>query len=524
MGVLKKFATLELFENLLAAVTLAIFVCLLPNYNWYFGSDSQFILNKFFNGSPKILVLDLLTYFPSLSLFVLIPLLLANGATILGYRSLGLRVVKAISIYWLHQRLWVIGDGGMNLLVLSHLFLCLKDLPFLKDEMRESVNDSLLWLLKGQFLLIYITAFFSKMAGAEWVQGEALGIVVQIDKFQSHFLHSIFEQAPIIEKTGTIGVVLLQGLLPLGLCFGRGRFRDFVIALGISMHLGIAIHMGLVGFSFIIIVHYALFFERSSLEALVKNNSNRLAPSLLVTLLLYNFVSLILIHPTGQQTEILNIGKSAYDMSDRNIPYASITKLFTLSLVDSLQKNGKIDIDTVFQTPAGKFKIRDLALFQSGIMDLETNRASIYEFNWKNWPQFFKIQQGYQGYSNFSYVLIQYILESYLEKPLDQLFEENLHLSNFNVHSLSGSELPFNQKTLAAFGLEGPLSALNILSKNLSDKGFCLESNKFCVHGASESQGHYFLGDQGENQLYVIISKSGLFAMNTWQQPLAAGF
>jgi hypothetical protein len=524
MGNLKKFGTLEIFESLLATVTLAIFICLLPNYNWYFGSDSYFILNKFFNGSPKSLILDLLTYFPSLSLFVFFLLVMANSATILGYRSFSLRVAKAISIYWLHQRLWVIGDGGMNLLVLSHLFLCLKDLPFLKDDTRESVNDSLLWLLKGQFLLIYITAFFSKMSGAAWVQGEALGIVVQIDKFQSNFLHFIFEQVPVIEKTGTIGVVLLQGLLPLGLCFGRGRIRDFTIALGISMHLGIAIHMGLVGFSIIMIAHYVLFFEGSSLGTLIAMNTNKLAQSLFVTLLLFNFLSLCLIQDEEQQTEMLNISKSTYTKSDPNIPYASITKLFTLSLVDTLQKNGKIDIDTPFQTPAGQFKIRALASFQSSVVDLDTNRRSISDFNWKNWNQFFKVQQGYRGYSNFSYVLIQYILESRLEKSLTQLFEENLHLSGLKIQNLSKSDLPFNLRTLAAFGLEGPLSALKILSKNLSDKGFCLESNNLCIRGAANSQGHYFLGDQGENQLYVIISKSGLTAMNTWHQPVGAGF
>ena len=162
MGNLKQISTLDFFESLIASVTLAIFVCLLPDYNWYFGVDAHFILNKFLSGSPKGLLLDLLTYFPSLSVAVLVTLLLSNLMTILGFSSLGLRIVRAISVYWLHQRLWVIGDGGMNLLVLSQLFLCLKDLPFLKIENRKGLNESLLWLLKGQLLLVYVTAFFRK--------------------------------------------------------------------------------------------------------------------------------------------------------------------------------------------------------------------------------------------------------------------------------------------------------------------------------------------------------------------------
>lgn len=523
MGNLKRFETLDIFESLLAAVTLAIFICLLPNYNWYFGADSHFILNKFFNGSPKSLVLDVLTYFPSLSLYAVVLLAATNAATIFGYRSFSLRVSKAVFVYWLHQRLWVVGDGGMNLLILSHLFLCLKDLPFLKSETRDLVNESLLWLLKGQFLLIYITAFFSKMSGAEWIQGEALGIVVQIDKFQSHFLHFIFEHFPIVERIGTIAVVLLQGLLPLGLCFGRGQVRNLVMALGISMHLGIAIHMGLVGFSLVMIVHYVLFLKDSSLEVLGSSNPNKLAQSLLVTIVLINFASLSLTREKNQ-TEILNIGARKNSQSETSVPYASITKLFTLSLVDTLQSNGKIDIDTSFQTPAGQFKIRDLALFQAGVEDSDTNHKEISAFTWEKWNQFFTIKKGYRGYSNFSYVLIQYILEAHLKKPLYQLFEECLHLSTFNVRILARRSLPFNRRTLGAFGLEGPLSALDILSNNLSDRGFCLKEANLCIQGSSNKRSHYFLGDHGENQLYVIISNTGLLtAMNTWHQTLGAG-
>lgn len=521
MGNLK---TLNVFEKLLAAVTLATLICLIPNYNWYFGSDSHFILNKFFNGSPRSLALDFLTYFPALSTFMFAALLTANIATLFGHQNLILRIVKAIGLYWIHQRLWVIGDGGMNLLVLSHLFLCLKDIPYIKVETRDSINDSLLWLLKGQFLLIYITAFFSKMSGAEWIQGEALGIVVQIDKFQSPLLHSLFQQAPIIEKIGTISVVILQGLLPLGLCLSKGRLKDIVIGLGISMHLGIAVHMGLVGFSAIMIVHYVLFFNCSSLELFTQKHSKKLAPSILATLVILNFLSLNLVQPKKQQTEILNLRKGTYTSSGQIIPYASISKLFALSLVDRLEQDGQIDVDAQFQTPAGKFKIRDLATFQAGIQDLETNATSISEFTWDKWSRYFKIQQGFRGYSNFSYALIQYILESQLGTAFDKLLEENLHISALNVQKISNSRLPFNQKTLAAFGLQGPISSLKFLTKNLGKKGFCLKNKSLCISGINTPQGLYFLGDQGENQLYIALTKNGPTAMNTYNQPFAAVF
>lgn len=520
MGLLKTRNNLLIFEKLICAVTLIIYLSLVYDYSIYFGDKNKFVINKILNSEALTRSFDLLSFWPQLVPMVFGLLIITCILTVFSYENIYLRFVRAISIFYLNQFLWTISDGGMNLLVLSHIYLCIFDFTFLKFDKRI-INQILLWLLKGQFILIYITAFISKMNGPDWVSGDALNFIINVDKFKSLYLLNLFSNFPVLGSLMTRLIVLSQAMIPILLLFGKGVLRNIGIIIGVLLHLGIAIHMGLIGFSLVMITHYVLFAPAKFFEFFKGQIGMYRIFSIVTIAVSINYACMQLSNSLLQRTAIINISDSNNrednkKLFNRPIEFASISKVFTLKLIDHLIKNKLIKLDDEIIFSANKFKLKDLIEFKAGIVDKQTSFSDVNSFKWENWQNYFSINHNFFGYSNFSYVLAQRLIEEKLKVKFHDLLFEFLNLNSNDIKLNNYANSIYNLNTISAFGLSGNISSLATLTDNLTKDGFCFHSVKFCLDGRKTKWGYYFQGTHGNNYLYIIYNNGNVYAMNSY--------
>lgn len=165
MGSDRNSTTLVVFERILSVTCLILYLSLVQDWQIYFGADSD-LLNKFISGPIKPFWLDPLSFWPQHAPIVFILFLSINVWTIVGKSNWFFRFLKYACLQALHQRLWSIGDGGMNLLILTHLYLCFFQLP-IKVKFQSEINRAVGLLIKGQFVLF---TTFSANSGRIWTR------------------------------------------------------------------------------------------------------------------------------------------------------------------------------------------------------------------------------------------------------------------------------------------------------------------------------------------------------------------
>lgn len=173
-------------------------------------------------------------------------LLVTGRATRLG-AALGL---AALSV--LEWRTMEINDGGDNLcrLALGYMLLTVPARrPVEGGSTRAYVHNLGVVLLVAQVLILYLTAGLSKAMGEVWTNGTALYVISQVEEFSLPGLRAAFT-IPIVTVGASYATLLWQVTFPIGVF---SRFKLAYVAIGLFFHLGIAVFMGLVSFSLVML-------------------------------------------------------------------------------------------------------------------------------------------------------------------------------------------------------------------------------------------------------------------------------
>jgi predicted DCC family thiol-disulfide oxidoreductase YuxK len=148
----------------------------------------------------------------------------------------------------LEQRLPSLSDGGDNIARLV-LFYFLFALPPRAEGKPGSVA---VWLhnlaavaVMFQAVVIYTTAGLMKAFGEKWTNGTALYLISQVDAFSSPAFAPMFEN-PLISTAAAYGTVLFQVWFAVAVL---SRLRLLWLVVGMGLHTGIGVMMGLVSFS-----------------------------------------------------------------------------------------------------------------------------------------------------------------------------------------------------------------------------------------------------------------------------------
>jgi len=191
-------------------------------------------------------------------LAVLFILCLGALGLVLGYTTRLATLLAFVAFSLLIQRLPELGDGGDNATKIVLLYMC-----FLLPHRAEALAGQLsIWLhnlavlaIALQLTVLYITSSFAKAMGETWQHGIAMYYISQVQWFTLPGVHTLFMN-PVIVTATTYIPMFYQLLFPIAIF---SRIKLPWIALGLFFHLGIAILMGLLSFS-TVMIGLELFF------------------------------------------------------------------------------------------------------------------------------------------------------------------------------------------------------------------------------------------------------------------------
>lgn len=266
--------TIRLFRRVIYGWYLLSILTLLPAAQQFWGPDSL-IPTTPERPIPLLQLLDLDAVRPAYLLFVFAEIaLLILGMTCRRPRVTAL-LIYIVSMN-LNNRAWVILDGGDNLMQIMLIYLIFMD-PSLPDAEAKSslpryannaVTNAVFLIARLQVIAVYVVAGLAKVSGELWQNGTAIYYTLSVDDFSLPFVRSFVANVPLFAVMATYVTLFYQLSFPW-LIWNR-RIRPWLMFLGTTIHLQIALVMGLFTFGFAVMASYVVFFTDARSAAVLE--------------------------------------------------------------------------------------------------------------------------------------------------------------------------------------------------------------------------------------------------------------
>lgn len=175
------------------------------------------------------------------------------AAGLLFQRSTRLATFVTLATFtMIMERLPDLGDGGDNItsLVLIYLLFALPAGRAVRQgALSVWIHNVAVLAIGAQLAVLYFTSGFMKMNGSVWHHGTALYQISQVEWFSIPATRTLFKN-PAFATVATYSTMLFQVWFPVGVL---SPLRLPFIAVGIMFHIGIAVSMGLLTFSTVMI-------------------------------------------------------------------------------------------------------------------------------------------------------------------------------------------------------------------------------------------------------------------------------
>lgn len=183
----------------------------------------------------------------------------------LGYKTRLISILNFIFLYSLHQENPLILDGGNNIMIIVLIYLMFVktnayfsiDKHISRSKKKENVYINIIHnfgvvAVIIQFCILYLNSALYKVMGEYWQNGTAIYYILQVDEFNLPWLTDLIISSDILIVLITYSTVLLQIAFPFMLLNKRTKY--IALLLVVPLHLGIAFAMGLITFSFTMIL------------------------------------------------------------------------------------------------------------------------------------------------------------------------------------------------------------------------------------------------------------------------------
>lgn len=502
----------------------------LPLFDSLWGETNQLVLSRSAHGVNLSVVLDLLTYFPQLTIPCYVIALGLAFMVITNRTNLLIRIGLWLAVWLLDAKAWTVQDGGNNLIHLTLFYSIFFDFKSKDVELQKFVRNLAVRAIQVQVLIVYFCAFSSKLGGELWQNGTAVFYVIQVDKFKSDFLSQVFDLFPLLVPILTYSTIVSQ--LFIGVALSFKKWRVAAIAIGTILHLGIAASMGLVAFSLVMIIHYSIFMTEEDLSLIRRfvprfhalarpislmtvcvllvsccNGSDRekskffekdlisiistnLKPASKLFILDSRFAGAELISSTG--IEFL----TSTQANEIELEYGSVTKLFTAVKFLELEKKGLINRSQEYKLSNGKIvTLNDLLKHQSGVNDLDQKTYEV------------KSDSTFR-YSNFNYSFIGDVIKKKTGSPaMNELDYKLSRRRTLLLNEKNRPEIIENMKS--AFGMVGNSDKLIQLMKSPIIKAIPCTKKGSCWGGYKIGDYFYSVGKLASGTTLVRVSKNG---------------
>jgi hypothetical protein len=199
-------------------------------------------------------------------------------ALLVGYRTRLATVLNFVILLSIHERnTYILTGADTALRVFSFWMMFVPvgarySIDALRHRQPGTIPFLPVWLLRGQFILIYVSSVYLKLNGEMWVQGDALKSILQLDSLlllPGVWLSHIPE---FILSLLTYNVLLIEGLVPVCLILPvwQPLLRGIGILAGSLLHIGIGLTLAIPDFSLVMLAGYLLFVDPVWIEPVEK--------------------------------------------------------------------------------------------------------------------------------------------------------------------------------------------------------------------------------------------------------------
>nr|WP_026680391.1 HTTM domain-containing protein [Priestia megaterium] len=190
-----------------------------------------------------------------------------------GYKTRIVTIINFIFLYSIDQQNAVILDGGDNIMAITLIYMFfiktnkyLSVDKMLKKEGRFSNNFYLniihnfgVLAIIVQLCILYLNSSLYKVMGELWQNGTAIYYILQVQEFNLPWISDIIISSDFLIVFSTYFTILVQIAFPF-LLFNKVT-KYIVLILLVTLHLGIAVVMGLITFSLTIILTDAILIS-----------------------------------------------------------------------------------------------------------------------------------------------------------------------------------------------------------------------------------------------------------------------
>lgn len=191
-------------------------------------------------------------------------LALAGFGLLMNYKTSISILIALFCLLVLEARLPALNDGGDNITRIVLIFMIF-------TFVGKSASDPslLIWLrnigiiaIKIQICILYFTSGFMKATGDYWSNGTAMYYISRVEWFSHPAMRDVFLN-PYVTTIATYVPMIFMILFPFAVF---SKLRLVWVFIGVFLHLGIGVFMGLISFSLVMIGLELFFLSDSEYE------------------------------------------------------------------------------------------------------------------------------------------------------------------------------------------------------------------------------------------------------------------
>lgn len=231
--------------------------------------------------------------------FVLVILGIGASGLLLGFGTRVATFLALVSSFLLNQRLLAILDSGdvvTQLVLIYMLFLLPHRAKFSPGELRVWLHNIAVLAITFQLVILYTTSGFAKAMREVWQHGVAMYYISQMQWFFLPSAHELFTN-PLVVTVATYIPLFYELLFPVAII---SRIKFLWILFGILFHLVIAVLMGLITFS-TVMIGLVLFLISDQEYAKIRNRGRLVWKSI-------SYASVLIFHKRAKK----RVARSTY--------------------------------------------------------------------------------------------------------------------------------------------------------------------------------------------------------------------
>jgi len=180
-------------------------------------------------------------------------------------------ILVYVGMMVLYNRSYMYLTGG-NYLLHSLLFY----LIFLDERNHWSgrreiastiVSNFAIWACRIQIIIVYVFTTLYKLAGEKWRNGDAVYHITHVDEFTlPWFEHSVANVYPLMVAFNYLALIYF---ITFPFMVWSRRWKIPLLIFGVCFHLGLGYVIGVMDFSFTMVVSYIIFLDEVDIERIV---------------------------------------------------------------------------------------------------------------------------------------------------------------------------------------------------------------------------------------------------------------